>query len=236
MTNEPGKIAIVQLAAGGALGGRYRDLVAPALERNRVYCERQGYDYVLETDTSELSRDWGLGIRDWKEEGLERSQWLRPASWYKIPLLLRYMQHYRWTLCLDADAAVVRPDVRLEALLDDDFDVLTATDRPHAVAKGEPLNCGLLAVRNTPWARRFLDLVWEDPRWRENPLWEQDTINRFYREDTMDARRHLRALPETLVAMSDMHNRGGAVIVHFSGLSRKDLRLRMMKELSLSDT
>jgi hypothetical protein len=212
-------IAVVQLAAGGALGGRYRDLVAPALERNRVYCERQGYDYVLETDTSHLKPDT-----------------FRHPSWYKIPLLLRYMQRYRWTLCLDADAAMVRPDVRLEALLDDDFDVLTAADRPHAVAKGEPLNCGLLAVRNTPWARRFLDLVWEDPRWRENPLWEQDTINRFYREDTMDARRHLRALPETLVAMSDMHNRGGAVIVHFSGLSHKDLRLRMMKELSLSDT
>lgn len=79
----------------------------------------------------------------------------RPAGWSKIPLLLRHLADYELLYWSDADSVIMQPAVRLEEPADPKAELTFSIAGLHGT-----LNSGEFFVRNSPWARDFLETVY----------------------------------------------------------------------------
>ncbi|HWD69146.1 MAG TPA: putative nucleotide-diphospho-sugar transferase [Solirubrobacteraceae bacterium] len=120
----------------------------PAIEE---YCERHGYDLVIQT---------------------ERRTDL-PASWEKVPLIRGLLDDYAEVMWMDADAVIVDSS-------EDIFDALSP-DRSFGLVMHVNLsllpNAGVLAVRSAPDSIALVDQVWElREQFRDHAWWEQGAL------------------------------------------------------------
>jgi SAM-dependent methyltransferase len=125
-----------------------RELAAVTVPNHREYCQRWGLEYL----------------------GEEREPGDRHAAWLHFQLLREALPRFDWVVCLDLDLIFLNHTISLETYLDPDADFITTYD-----VNG--LNCGVMLVRNTEWARSFLRRLWEaGPRFNGHPSSEQTAL------------------------------------------------------------
>ena len=125
------KIAIVTL--GDKKVKPWNDVSFP----NKLeYCKHHGYDFI---SSDHLLDD-------------------RPPGWSKIPLLLQHLDDYDYLFWSDTDSLIVQPHIRLEDLLVPMPDLIFCMGG----TKGKywTLNSGEFFVKNSSWARGFLNTVY----------------------------------------------------------------------------
>ena len=65
----------------------------------------------------------------------------------------KYLPKYDFLLYMDVDTIISNFDVRLEDIVDYEYDQILAADK-------NGLNCGVWMIRNTEWSLWFLDEMW----------------------------------------------------------------------------
>lgn len=118
----------------------------------RAYAERHGYDLVVGR-RSEYPR--------------------RPVSWSKVRMIRRLMGRYDLVVWIDVDTTILDPSRDIADELVPGADIYIVAHHFH---DQEIPNAGILMVRSTPAAARFLDLVWEQEGFVEHPWWENAAI------------------------------------------------------------
>lgn len=87
---------------------------------------------------------------------------LRPAPWSKLTALRAALPRFDWILYVDGDALFVNPEPSLECFVDDDFDVVLASD-------WGGYNTGVFFVKNSSFADRLLSDMWAAGRYLAKP-------------------------------------------------------------------
>jgi hypothetical protein len=86
----------------------------------------------------------------------------RPVAWSKILAVKRYLEHpppagpFDYLFYIDMDAVIMNPEIKLESLISvggKDADFIMTED-------WNGLNTGVWFVKNTLWAKKFLELAW----------------------------------------------------------------------------
>lgn len=123
------------------------DLTFPLMEK---YAKIHGYDFATET-----------------VEPVDR-----PASWYKIPWLLKLLEQYDAVICLDADCVIVNGKE----------DILEGVDAIqslvfHNTDEGEVPNCGAWIL--SPKMIDVLNQMWEQTDLINHKWWENAALLRL---------------------------------------------------------
>lgn len=121
-----------------------RDLTFPA---NKAWCDLHGYTWVA---------------------GNRPLDPLRPASWSKVRMIQELCKILPggWAFWIDADAAVVRPEWTLESIVDDNAEMIVASDR-------NGINTGVFMMRLGMMAWNFLATVYDRTEYLHHRWWEQ---------------------------------------------------------------
>jgi hypothetical protein len=165
-----------------------------------AYCLRHGYTFRCRTDGFDSAR---------------------PPAWSKIRFLLEELLHADWVFWTDADSLIMQSAVPLDRFTDDHYDVVLSRDRYNG------LNTGNFLVRNTPWARTFLERVYQQEQFVHHPLWENAAVLALYAADA-DVRQHVHVVPNKLFNgyITDGSHLPGDFLVHFAGLKDREVFLK----------
>ncbi len=128
--------------------GPHTELLRLSEPTFRAYAERHGYDLVVGA-ASECPE--------------------RPISWSKVVMIRRLMARYRLVVWVDVDAMVLDLTRDIADELVPGADVYMVE---HRFLGQQIPNAGILMVRSTRAAERFLGLVWEQERYIDHPWWE----------------------------------------------------------------
>ena len=143
----------------------------------------------------------------------------KPIGWLKIEVFLKEIENYDWILYVEADAMILNQTIRLENLIDDNYDIIVAKNR-HNKKKIE-INCGVMLVKCSEWSKNFFKNLLEDT---SNSWFEQGAIMDKINND-QEIRKHFK-LVENRFFNSYFHEwypddnfRPGDFILHAAGSS-----------------
>lgn len=161
----------------------------------RDYCRNHGYEFICKKKFDET----------------------RHPSWSKIPFTQQCLPNCDWLFWSDADALVTNFSIKLESLVDPDYDFLVTKDI-------NGINCGHYFIKNTPWAFDFLDRVWNSDE-TEHYWAEQWAIMRLAKVDGYRERmkflptREFNSYPQPGHSWPDVNEcwQPGDFMVHFPG-------------------
>jgi hypothetical protein len=120
----------------------------------RAYAERWGYTFINYSGTLDADR---------------------PPAWSKIRMIQRHLNDYDWVYWIDADAAIMNPEIRLETFLRD-YDLIIAQERYPSHFGNRQFNTGSFFVRNTQWSQRLLETLYGHAKFKDHLYWEQAAL------------------------------------------------------------
>jgi hypothetical protein len=126
-------------------------LYAAKSEVNKIrYCRKHGYGCAIYKDVLDANR---------------------PASWSKILALKEVFAAGKcdWCFWIDADAIITNSEIRLETIIDEEYDLIVSQDI-------NGINFGVFLIKNTPGARQFLDAVYAQTQHIHNPIVENAAV------------------------------------------------------------
>jgi hypothetical protein len=155
----------------------YREVTKYGKRSMEKYCEKNGYDFIYETEDTED------GVYDGK----------RDYPWYKIQLLLKVLKNkdYDFVVWNNADSMIINYDKKLESFIDKDLchkDILVARDW------NSTLNTGTVFVRNCLYSCLLLRMIWENTPSNKN-LHEQSSLSDIYTRNDFFAQDRIVVLP-----------------------------------------
>lgn len=171
------------------------------------YCERHGY--ILAAYSEKLDG--------------------RPASWSKVLALLECFERYQadWFFCLDADAMILNPEVRLQDLVDQRADLIISHDL-------NGLHAGSFLIHRNPRTVEFLRNVYSRTAFIDHYWWEQAAISEvLYRGESQLTVRYLpqRTLNAYLGETETSTYQPGDFVLHLPGMSLEERVLRVNRTL-----
>lgn len=114
----------------------------------------------------------------------------RHPAWSKIKLFQSLLKDGAsdWYVWLDADLIITNPDIPMEKFISEygsKADVIVSIERRDGLERQDDINSGMFLVRNSPWARYFLQRVWDVgyQRFANQHGWEQSAIEELLKTD-----------------------------------------------------
>ncbi len=144
------RISIVTLATSEIRA--YADMT---IANNKEYAEQHGYGFA-EYDCS-----------------LDET---RPPSWSKITALGLNVPDNDWLLWIDADAAIMNHDIKIEDLIDNHYDFIFAADI-------NGINAGVFLMKCSAFANMMLDKIYDLEQYINHVWWDNAAIHDLYRND-----------------------------------------------------
>jgi hypothetical protein len=151
---------------------REREMARMSFANKLQYCQRHGYDLIVEGDDAVDTR--------------------RTPAWSKIRVLRKWLPLYEWVLWVDADALFTNWTFRIEDLVGDQLDDMLAAEQrdQNRDRLGLPrrevdlilthdwntINSGVFLLRNGSWARSFLRRLWAVPAYLARPFQDQGAM------------------------------------------------------------
>ena len=121
---------------------------------NKKYCKTHSYDFINYTHTLDDTR--------------------HPA-WSKIKAIQKHINNYDWIMWIDADAIFLNQNIKIESLLDEEYNVIISKD----VWKN--INSGAFLIKGkTEWSSYFLSEVYNQIQFIDHDWWEQASIMHLY--------------------------------------------------------
>ena len=144
---------------------------------NQIYCKKHGYTWIVNNTPSYKNR--------------------HPA-WENLPTLLTHIDNYDYVVWIDADAFFYTDSHSMESILtlypNDDF--VCSRDLGN-IPDGE-INTGIFAVKNTEYAKKFLNKwAYDENLYNNNTMkyrWDQGVFNDMVRGNVMDIKNHMKLL------------------------------------------
>lgn len=212
------EIAVVSLAAGQA----YHSAVQASIKNKKEYCLLHGYDFIC--------CDYSLDPT-------------RHPAWSKILVLLETLsKNYKWVFWTDSDSLIMNFSIRLEELIDEDYDFIICGDKNiidlneltvpgwKEMAIHVPNICtGEFLLKNSDWSRLFLQKCYGLKEFITHPWWEQAAMMDILAKDgTGECLSKTKIIPYRLLgSFPQGHSAGntfvpveykeGDFIIHFAG-------------------
>jgi len=164
----------------------------------------------------------------------------RPATWSKLKVMLDIFETevFDWVLWVDSDAVIVNNNIKIEDLIDDDFDLLITEDC-------FTYNAGVFLMKNTEASKRFLQECVDKEYhvghpWEDQAAWVEVLENNDYYKVKTLPQRSINSYPKqepregwyTSVNEKMYHwdskrseageYEEGDFIIHFAGLSGEE--------------
>lgn len=121
---DTNRIAIVTL-----FDSNYRDLANIAIPNISDYARKHGYDVVFFDETIDTTR---------------------PPQWSKIKAVEYVLNEYDWVWWLDIDALIANEDIKLESIIDEQYDLIFTANKYSVISNGSSF------YRNSELTRKFL--------------------------------------------------------------------------------
>lgn len=193
----------VRIALVTGHDSNYTDLAALTSPNQKLYCQKNGYDFHLETG-------WGDNNR--------------PQAWNKILYLKKHLPTYDWAFWCDTDVLIMDGTQKLEYFLEDWADskdlIIPRDSRPQK----DNFNTGTFFIRNCRWSLEFLDRVWAQERFIHHPYWEQAACQYVYDMDS-SVHDHFRIVPRHWFGAPYDEYHEGDFLIHFSvGRGREQMK------------
>lgn len=109
------------------------------------YCLKHDYDFFLYTDKLDNKRK---------------------TQWSKIIAIQNHLRSYDWIFWSDADALIMNENIKLESLIDENYNIIITRDCNH-------INTGNFFIKNCAWSERFLKATY-DPIYTTHPAWNDN--------------------------------------------------------------
>lgn len=121
-----------RIAIIGAHDYKYDSIGKWAHLNKASYAQKHGYDFFLYSESLDPTR---LGY------------------WNKIIAIKNHLKDYDWIFWLDSDALIINFDIKLENLIDEEFDFITTRDHFDL----DSINSGQFLIKNCDWSFNFLN-------------------------------------------------------------------------------
>lgn len=154
------------------------------------YCDRHGYRFIVRTDGFDASR--------------------HPA-WSKIKFIREHLPQFEWLFWSDADSLIMNGDIRLEEFLDDGYDLIIAQEDPGVGLYN--LNTGQMFFRNSDWSMRFLEEVYGQTLFINDPIHEQRAV--IHLRERSDFSEHVQVVTQKRFNSYPGNYGPGDFLVHF---------------------
>lgn len=156
----------------------------------------------------------------------------RPYAWSKIKFIQENLEYFDWVFWIDSDAIILNESIRLEDLIDFNYDLIVP-----GVDHTE-INNGAFLIRHTPLMHQYLQRTWNcrevihDAGWEQKAMSKMFTLNEF--------KEKCKIVPMRVMNSWDMHAPGqihhypewqyqeGDFILHLAGL-RPEIKLSEIK-------
>lgn len=171
---------------------------AASLANKRAYAEKHGYGLHVLEETSKLTT--------------------RKTPWMKVPFLVSMMQsEYEYIWSLDLDTMILDMDVRLEDMVDPNYNILIGVD-PNAV------NSGSFIMKKSDWSILFLYAVWLKVNAPKADVWWENAAIVELAENPYISN-HIKKMPQTVFNSYErnfkQHRDVLPFVIHFAGDEKK---------------
>lgn len=151
----------------------------------------------------------------------------RPASWYKIPAILKaFSEGCDYAFWVDCDAILVNKHRRLESFLH---------HRKHLYISQTSFgpSCGVMMLKNSDQIHRLLDLAWQQVQFINHPWWEQQAIIHLFNTRQFDWSL-IHWIPEDIFNCEWYWS--GALVYHMPNTPNKERMKRFRRALGLESS
>ena len=131
----------------------------------------------------------GYGIHIYKQEQSTLKN-TRAMAWVKVVHILSILSDYEYVWSIDLDTIILDMTTRLEtSLIDPRFDLVMGVDM-------NGLNSGSFIIKNSPWSRLFLHMLWLQDDVPPLGWWEQSGIHKLFGANQHFMSNHLKRIPQ----------------------------------------
>lgn len=156
----------------------------------------------------------------------------RPPQWSKIFFVQKLLPHVDWLLWTDADSLIMNPDIKVETLIDNNFELIISRDFGG-------LNTGVFLIKNCPNSFKLLQEIWGKKEFLYGATEEQGALNDIIIKPNCYAvkvlnQRIMNSFDYTLyqtAAYPEGQYQAGDFILHFPALSVKEKLRQIRKHL-----
>jgi len=201
---EPIKIAII-----GCHDPKYDHIGIYSHLSKSAYATKNGYDFHLYTE-------YLLDVS-------------RKGYWYKLIAAQKNLPYYDWLFYLDSDAVIMNHSIRLESLIDDNYDMIAAGTN----CEGFPVLSGQFLIKNSEWSKKFLDEWFEVGDTNIQPGYDGGALIKLYNERP-DVRDHIKLIPLVNMGSYDWDYKEGDFVIQFAGYIFPEKEKRMIRYYNLS--
>jgi hypothetical protein len=160
----------------------------------------------------------------------------RPASWFKIKLLLEEIKinQHNYVMWIDTDAIINNNNFDIKELLISNKEIYLSKDFNN-------FNCGVMILKNSRFNIDLLTKIWSMDEYLTNAWWEQAAFIDLYNENYKDLKNRVEIVPQNILNAYDYtfygfdENKNGhysesSFIVHFPALPF-EIRKQRMEEI-----
>lgn len=176
------KVAICTLA----INEWYQEIVKYGVKTLELYAKRHGYDFYNDTSVYDAALPASQAPRALPA--------VRPLPWYKIKAIQKILPQYDYVFWIDADGFIMKPEQSIKYFIDiflreKDKDILIGRDW------NNPLNTGVMVIKNTPFTNTLLEAVWNNKNEFDANFHEQASLGEIYEKNRFNSQNHIEVLP-----------------------------------------
>ena len=159
-----------------AINDWYREVVKYGLKNLQDYCNLHNYKCIINTEND-------TDIYDGKRE----------CAWYKIKAIKKVLmtEECDYIVWIDADIQILRQAQNLEYFIKK---YLEDTGKDLALIQENPLNTGVMFIRNCDFNLKLMDELWNNDDQLDGQFWDQSSLCDLYARDE-NIRAHIYVIP-----------------------------------------
>jgi len=150
-----------------AINPGYKEIVKYSLKSKQLYADKHNYNCIILTDDNNWENIYD-GVRQ--------------PPWYKMPLIKKIIEKHDsdYIVWIDADTQILKFDQKLEYFIEK---YLINTGKEIAMVEENPLNTGIMFIKNSKFNYDLMDMIWNNPNEFYTPLWDQGSLCEIYQRD-----------------------------------------------------
>lgn len=201
------KIAII-----GAHDQRYHPCGKYAHENKKRYAQKNSYDVFLYNEVLDINHG---------------------RYFNKVVAIQKHLSDYDWLFWLDSDALIMNDNIKLEHLIDENYDFITTRDCLLNINSGDFL------IKNSEWSKKFL-IDWLNSKGAvvDGVPADNGALLKLYKESE-ESRKHFKIIPLRMLSSFpacplfykiDGQYRKGDFIIHAAGLPTFAAKVELIKK------
>lgn len=182
-----------------SIGDEYKQRTKYSRQNKILYSEKYGYDFIEDES-----------VYDGGEKGI---------PWYKLLLILKYLDKYDYIVWMDADLLIMNNEIKLEDIISkySEYSIICGSC-------SRMINTGMLFVKNNDFSKQFLVDVFNnvydpagDPYERYHN-WEQGSFINLWDRNHLECQTHIKVTEPREMNSFWVNFHYGDFILHGAGI------------------